>query len=126
MDSLTASDICDIAREVNRTMTNADSEWPDCHDAAARVQQRLLNQHDVDPSFVEIREYMLPDEYGHYALYVAPEVVGDGMIVDPSFAQFANETAAPVGIAPASGISDVACVQPASRYVFAEYESLSY
>jgi len=121
-DNIDKSEIRRLTRYVYETLSGGDPEWPNCHNAAARITQRLTNQYGVDDQFVQVQEYMLPEEYGHYTVYLAPEVLGTDMIIDASFEQFANETEAPIDIAPAHRIDSVVFVQPAQRYVFDKYK----
>lgn len=124
MAQLDKSQVEEIANEVSDELAEeSDFDWPDCWKAAQEIKNRLVTQHDVDEEHLEVKRYWLPDEFGHYALYISYKVTGESMLVDAAFAQFATQTGTPFDVGSSEEIDDVAVVSPAREYIFSRYEA---
>jgi hypothetical protein len=125
MTQLTKNQVEDIATKVSKDLTEeSEFNWPDCWKAVNEIKNQLVKQHNINEEYVEIKQYLLPNEFGHYCLYISSVVTGESILVDAAFAQFATETGTPFNIASAEEIDDVAVISPATDYIFSRHEAL--
>jgi hypothetical protein len=125
MTQLTKNQVEDIATKASEDLTEeSEFNWPDCWKAVNEIKNQLVKQHNVNEEHVEIKQYLLPNEFGHYCLYISSVVTGQSILVDAAFAQFATETENPFNIGSAEEIDDVAVISPATDYIFSQHEAL--
>ena len=125
MTQLTKNQVEDIATQVSKDLTKeSEFNWPDCWKAVNEIKNQLVKQHNVNEDHLEIKQYLLPNEFGHYCLYISSVVTGQSILVDAAFSQFATETGTPFNIGSAEEIDDVAVISPANHYIFSQHESL--
>lgn len=123
MTKLTKEKLEEIAVDVSENLTEeSEFSWPDCWKAVTEIKNRIVTKYDVDEEYIEIKQYLLPDEFGHYCLYISSVVTGESILVDAAFSQFATETGTPFDVGPAEQIDDVAVISPASEYIFSRHE----
>jgi hypothetical protein len=96
--------------------------WPECFEVSERIRDLLYKDLEIEHKNTKIIELQINDEYGHYVVKIDSTVLGETMIVDGSFKQFANETDTPYGICPIDRIEPVVIV-PKKEYVFIEWET---
>lgn len=123
---LTEEQIRTVAEQAREEVIEPDEDWPDCSDVSKKIRTDLLRRYDIDDhlaKYIEIKKYVLPDEYHHYALYLPDEILGEETIIDASYEQFSSDTDTPYNFSSGDDINNVIIV-PETRYVFSQYEAV--
>ena len=118
---LSEEEVRRVAKKAHDETIQEDEEWPDCFTVSQRLKELLVSECGIsaeEGSDMSIYQYITADEFYHYTLYLPATFLGEEAVVDAAFAQFANETETPYGVAPAEEIRDVVVVKPAGRYAF--------
>lgn len=124
MAQLSKDQVEEIANEVSDELTKeSEFSWPDCWKAVHEIKERLVKHHSVDGGNLDIQEYQLPNEFGHYCLHISYEVTGESLLVDAAFSQFAAEKGTPFDVGSSDQVDDVVVVSP-DQYIFSQYESM--
>jgi hypothetical protein len=124
MAQLSKERVEEIANEVSDELTEeSEFSWPDCWKAVHEIKERLVTQYSVDEEDLDVQEYQLPNEFGHYCLHISYEVTGESLLVDAAFSQFAAETGTPFDVGSSDQIDDVVVVSP-DQYIFSQYKSV--
>lgn len=98
-----------------RSKINFDG-WPDCYEVSQNIQSIIETEYDSLRA--EIKEFRFDSGFRHYALTIRDENTGESMIIDASYAQFAEETDVPIDMNKSDSISDVVIASPKQQYVF--------
>ncbi len=110
----------DISRIAQRVYENTSFSglWPDCYEISEDIIDALVVDGGIQTEYTDIIECYPTPGYRHYVVMIGKPVIGDSVIVDASFIQFACESDTPIDIAPRAELSPIITVSPKESYVF--------